>query len=137
MLSGLRGPYAYQFRGSVTEAFIKSWRWEDTLLAASESYGSGYTPQLLVFEDVGSSVVARLEKSYAKFGGSVFCSEAAWEHVAAGSGGNIQCFIARHCRDPFALVPAIRPAPLWEGKPEVGPYSERLSWVKSAIQGRC
>ena len=137
MLSGLRGPYAYQFRGSVTETFIKSWRWEDALLAASESYGSGYIPQLLVFEDVGSSVVARLEKSYAKFGGRVFCGEAAWGHVAAGAGENIQRFIARYCRGPFALVPAIRPAPLWEGKPEVGPYSERPSWTKSAIQGRC
>ena len=133
MLSGLRRPYVYQFRSSVTEAFIKSWRWKDTLLAASESYASGYIPRLLVFEDVGASALLRLERSYAKFGGNVFSGEVAWEHVAAGAGEDIQRFIARYCRDPFALVPAMRPAPLWEGELD----SERPSWTKTALQGRC
>lgn len=133
MLSGLRRPYVYQFRSSVTEAFIKSWRWKEALLMASESYASGYIPRLLVFEDVRASDLVRLERSYAKFGGNVFSGEAAWEHVAAGAGENIQRFIARYCRDPFALVPAMRPAPLWEG--ELG--SERPSWTKTALQGRC
>ena len=131
--SCLQGKYGYQIRGSITEGFMGSRGWEDTQLIASEFCSSGYTPRLLIFEDVSSSILKRLNSSYAKYGGEVFCGQPAWGHVVAQASANLERCIDRYCRDPFMLVPAVRPAAFWDTNLEV----ELPTWTKSTVQGRC
>ncbi|MDF3362794.1 hypothetical protein HLM50_17165 [Sulfitobacter sp. Ks41] len=131
--SGLKGKFGYQIRGSATEDFLGSRNWEDTQLVAFELYSSGYIPRLIIFEEVSTSILERLMRSYAKYGGEIFCGQLAWEHVKAQASENLKLCIDRYCRDPFMLVPDVRPAVFWERDLKV----KLPDWSKLTIQGRC
>lgn len=98
------GKLAYEFKMRVTIAASGQGRFREELDFARDCYGSGYVPILLVLDPTPSARLDELKAEYAKYNGSAYIGNDAWEHVEEKAGNVMGKFVEKYVKVPLREV---------------------------------
>lgn len=119
----IAGRRAYDFKARMTDAPSRRARFQDEMSFARDCFVSGYTPVLLVLNQLPGQRPVEMIEVFERYEGEVYIGDEAWDHVREVSGTILSKFLDRFVHPRTNAVSR-----------ETGPLSEDASPTAAALQ---